>query len=112
MNTFIKFVSKYKKDIILIVSTVFITSVVYFGLAPKDTSTIASTETETSTTLSKPVNDLPNLPALYVGSKNSDKYHKSDCKWAKKIKSSNKITFKSSAIAISNGYSPCKTCID
>lgn len=49
---------------------------------------------------------------VYVGSKNSDKYHLPSCRWAENIKSSNKITFSSSAIARSKGYSPCKTCID
>ncbi len=30
----------------------------------------------------------------YVGSKNSNKYHNPDCKWAKKISGKNLITFK------------------
>jgi hypothetical protein len=95
MNTFIEFVRKYKKEIILVSSTALVTFLLCFGLAPKDTSVVSSNQAtaKTSTTLSKPNNNLPSLsnsseslpPLLvsYVGSKNSDKYHKPDCKWAK-----------------------------
>ena len=46
----------------------------------------------------------------YVGSKNSDKFHKKTCHSAKKIKSYNKITFKSKSQAKKMGYKPCKRC--
>lgn len=46
----------------------------------------------------------------YVGSKNSDKYHKKTCTFAKKIKKYNKVTFKSKSQAKRMGYKPCKKC--
>jgi len=45
-----------------------------------------------------------------VGSKNSDKYHYPSCKWAKKIKHDNLVTFSSAEKAKSAGYKPCQTC--
>lgn len=50
------------------------------------------------------------IKGKYVGSKNSDKYHKKSCPSAKKIKKYNKITFKSKKQAKKMGYKPCKRC--
>jgi len=46
----------------------------------------------------------------FVGSKNSDVYHYPWCASAKRIKSSNKVTFSSSADARAHGYRPCSKC--
>ena len=46
----------------------------------------------------------------YVGSKNSDKFHYPECKWARKIKEENQIWFNSRQEAINKGYVPCKVC--
>lgn len=46
----------------------------------------------------------------YVGSAQSDKFHYPGCRWAKKIKSGNLITFNSREEAINAGYGPCGTC--
>jgi methylphosphotriester-DNA--protein-cysteine methyltransferase len=46
----------------------------------------------------------------YVGSKNSNKYHNPDCKWAKKISPKNLVTFKTAEEALAAGYVPCKVC--
>jgi len=46
----------------------------------------------------------------YVGSKNSNKYHYPDCKWAKKISAKNLITFKTAQEALKARYVPCKVC--
>lgn len=54
--------------------------------------------------------DAKTVKGKYVGSKNSNKYHKKTCPSAKKIKSYNKITFKSKAQAKRMGYKPCKKC--
>jgi methylphosphotriester-DNA--protein-cysteine methyltransferase len=48
--------------------------------------------------------------AEYVGSKNSNKYHKTTCQWAQKIKSENRVTFKTAKDAEKAGYIPCKVC--
>lgn len=47
---------------------------------------------------------------MFVGSKNSNIYHKPSCKWAQKIVSYNLVTFKDAADAKSYGYRPCKVC--
>jgi len=43
---------------------------------------------------------------MFVGSKNSDKYHRMDCRWADQIKSENIVCFKSEEDAKSKGYVP------
>ncbi|MFB3884343.1 MAG: Ada metal-binding domain-containing protein [Thermodesulfobacteriota bacterium] len=47
----------------------------------------------------------------YVGSAVSDKYyHRPFCKWVHKIRSDNRVTFKSAKEARAAGYIPCKVC--
>lgn len=46
---------------------------------------------------------------LYVGSKNSNTYHKPDCKFAKKIKPENLICYKSESEV--KDLKPCNTCL-
>jgi Adenosine deaminase len=46
----------------------------------------------------------------YVGSINSNVYHKSTCRYVKKIKSYNRIYFKTKASAKKHHYWPCKVC--
>lgn len=48
--------------------------------------------------------------AKYVGSKNSNKYHFSNCSSAKNISPENQVWFSSVAEAKSRGYVPCGTC--
>lgn len=73
----------------------------------KEPETPAVTQPETS---------APSTPsasqsqAVYIGSVESDKYHKSTCRWAKKILEENRIYFSSKAEAAGAGYSPCGTC--
>jgi hypothetical protein len=43
----------------------------------------------------------------YVGSKNSNKYHYPDCKWARKISAKNLITFRTAQEALKARYIPC-----
>jgi hypothetical protein len=56
----------------------------------------------------------PNRPSaakvVYVGSKNSNKYHYPTCKWAKQIKPGGLITFKSVEEARHRHYFPCPAC--
>lgn len=47
---------------------------------------------------------------MFVGSKNSNKYHYCDCASAKKISSKNLVCFKSIEEAKDSGYIPCKIC--
>ncbi len=46
----------------------------------------------------------------YVGSRNSNKYHYTWCKWAQKIKPQNEVVFNSVKEAQAVGYIPCKVC--
>ncbi|GEM_PF-958990 len=46
----------------------------------------------------------------YVASSDSNRYHRPECRWAKKIASGNKIRFSSSQEAQDRGYVPCGVC--
>jgi hypothetical protein len=48
--------------------------------------------------------------AEFWGSKNSNKYHYPNCKWAQKINPQNLIKFNSPEDATKAGYIPCKVC--
>ena len=46
----------------------------------------------------------------YIGSSQSNKFHYTDCRWAKKINPGSAIYFSSREEAFSYGYVPCKVC--
>jgi len=46
----------------------------------------------------------------YVASNKAKKYHRPDCKWIKRIKPENIVTFNSAKEAHQAGYVPCKVC--
>ncbi|MFO7946674.1 MAG: thermonuclease family protein [Armatimonadota bacterium] len=46
----------------------------------------------------------------FVGSKNSDVYHRPECRWAKEIAPYNRVWFSSAAEARQRGYRPCRAC--
>jgi flagellar biosynthesis protein FlhF len=50
--------------------------------------------------------DLPR----FVANKNSDVYHSTDCKWAKKIKPANTIKFTAAQEAEVQNFLPCRSC--
>ncbi len=52
----------------------------------------------------------PALASDYVGNAKTHKFHYSDCRWAKKISSSNIVYFNSRDEAVGSGYVPCKVC--
>ncbi|MEF3691641.1 MAG: hypothetical protein V3574_01125 [Candidatus Moraniibacteriota bacterium] len=52
-----------------------------------------------------------NPECAFVGSKNSNKYHKPDCRWAKNIKPENLVCFKDEEEAKSRGYIGDKNCV-
>jgi hypothetical protein len=103
---------KHKTNLFLLIITILIAFLACVGLYTLifgnavEKKTTVSTKTTNSTSVEKTAS------VSYVGSKNSDKYHLPSCKWAAKIKKSNKITFNSESKAHAKGYSPCKTCID
>lgn len=57
-----------------------------------------------------PEKAVESTEGAYVGSVNSNKYHKPNCRWAKKIKPENEIWFASKEEAEEAGYIPCKVC--
>ena len=54
---------------------------------------------------------VPIPTGSYVGSKNSDKYHKPDCYYVTRILPENLRIFSSKSAAESAGYVPCKRCL-
>lgn len=50
------------------------------------------------------------LGVEFWGSKNSNKYHYPDCKWAQKINPDNLVKFKTPEDAVKANYVPCKVC--
>jgi hypothetical protein len=46
----------------------------------------------------------------YIASKNSKVFHKSDCRWVKRISAKNLISYSSKNEAIEAGKRPCKSC--
>jgi hypothetical protein len=48
--------------------------------------------------------------AQFLGSKNSNKFHRQECQWAKRISPSNLLKFTSAEEASRKGYQPCKVC--
>lgn len=67
-------------------------------ITSSSSSSSSSSSTSTSST------------GIYVGSKNSNKYHLPSCYWAQQINPSNEIWFTSKADAAAHGYVPCKVC--
>lgn len=57
-----------------------------------------------------PVAYTQDQEVVFVGSRNSNKYHHPSCVWAKKIKPENLVTFNGKGEAVSAGYIPCKVC--
>lgn len=56
-------------------------------------------------------NSISSSKAVYVSSKNSNKFHKPDCEWAKKIAAKNRIQYRSIEEAKAARKIPCKICM-
>ncbi|RME75924.1 MAG: hypothetical protein D6776_02200 [Planctomycetota bacterium] len=57
-----------------------------------------------------PAHVLP-APAAFVASRRSGKVHRSDCRYAKKIASDNRIPVRSLEQARARGFEPCRVCL-
>lgn len=76
-----------------------------------DTSKEAQkTQNLTSQGLSNTIGETTPQSCQFVASKNSDKYHKTACSWAKRIKEENKICFGNEQEAISKGLKQAGCC--
>ncbi len=49
-------------------------------------------------------------PTVYIGNSNSKVFHKTDCASASKLKTENRVSFKSREEAVSGGYKACGRC--
>lgn len=48
--------------------------------------------------------------AAYIGNAKTIKFHREDCRWAKKMKEENKVYFETREGAVEMGYIPCGSC--
>lgn len=76
---------------------------------PQETVT-ADTQTEVENGTVTEDTSTPQTSGTYVGSIDSDKFHKPSCRWAKEILPENEIWFDSAEDARANQYEPCGTC--
>ncbi|MCD6296657.1 MAG: LPS export ABC transporter permease LptF [Deltaproteobacteria bacterium] len=53
---------------------------------------------------------IPDDTEKYVGNVRRHKFHRPDCRWAKKISQDNTYSFKSRDDAVKQGYIPCEVC--
>lgn len=85
-----------------------------YNWASKTTKTSNYKKTNISNQKSNNYGETNNLTEKghgnYIASSNSNKFHESNCRFAKNIKNNNKLTFKSKSEAINQGYVPCKVC--
>ena len=65
---------------------------------------------EASKEQTKPNLDVEAAEYNYIGSKSSEVFHRSDCRWAQNISQENIIVYSSREEAIKAGKRPCKTC--
>ena len=127
------FWEKYERRVVLVVGFILV-AVISFGVgvlqgnkldqktlviekAPTEIA-LASTKAQQASVLgvesnkdSKTESTAPTGECLFVGSKNSNKYHKPDCRWAKNIKAENLVCFKNEEEARSKGYMGDKGCM-
>lgn len=76
------------------------------------TKNIESIEIEDRGEVVEKIEEINQEKGIFVGSRNSDKYHFPDCSWAEKIKPENQIWFKSEQDAESHGYTASKCVTD
>ncbi|HIJ52626.1 MAG TPA: hypothetical protein HPP66_05670 [Planctomycetes bacterium] len=77
---------------------------------PADVNNIAIVLPAVPDKQTKPLVKPTTAEYKYVASKNSKVFHKPDCRWVKRIKPSNLVTYSTRAKATEAGKRPCKTC--
>lgn len=68
------------------------------------------TTNNTSVEPQKTQNQVTGSSSVYIGNKNSYKFHSSECEAVGKMSEKNKVIFNSRDDAINSGYNPCKIC--
>ena len=71
----------------------------------RETDSLTATEKQTQPAAKSAVAEYK-----YVASRSSKVFHKSDCRWAKRIKPDNLVVYNSRDTAINAGKRPCKVC--
>ena len=109
LSDFKKFVKNNEPDIILTISIVLI-SLIVFGIVllinfSKDRGEIIIQNPSTSVSAKV----TANKQGMFVGSINSTKYHWPDCSFAKRISEENRIWFSSEQEAQNAGYVKCSS---
>jgi hypothetical protein len=80
------------------------------GKRPVDVSNIAVVLPDLTGKQTAPPVKPTTAEYKYVASKNSKVFHKPDCRWAKRIKPANLVTYSTRDKAIEAGKRPCKFC--
>ncbi len=88
------------------------------GMRKKETPRIVKPSLPKKVIVKRPYFERIERPRIFeykpkeflVGSKEMNKYHRPDCRWAKGIKSENKILFENSEEARKKSYVPCRVC--
>ncbi|MHC4110053.1 MAG: hypothetical protein ACYSUY_03200 [Planctomycetota bacterium] len=80
------------------------------GAKSPDVNDITAVVPVVTSKQTKPVVKPTTAKYTYVASKNSKVFHKSDCRWIQRIKSTNLVTYSTRDKAIQSGKRSCKTC--
>ncbi len=86
----------------------------YHQANPKDKDTPESRNTDNAPTdtrrRAKPKPGSSTGKYEFIGSKSSDVFHESDCRWASSISAENLVSYKARQEAVKAGKRPCKRC--
>lgn len=101
------FIIKYQEKLILAIAFILV-SIISFGMGRLSiiTENIEPIEVVNRGEVEEKTDEIIAEEHLFVGSRNSNKYHLLDCYWASKIKQENKIFFKNEQEANKMGYIP------
>ncbi len=76
----------------------------------KDTAPVTTSSNTSSTTESSASESSKEYAGKYFGNKNSKKFHRSDCRFAKNMKEENLTLFETHLDAVTAGYVECSVC--
>lgn len=80
------------------------------GPAFTGSSSSARAGTSAGSSAAKSTAAAADTESVYIGNRNTKKFHRPDCSSAKSMKSKNKVTLSSREEALAEGYTPCKRC--
>ena len=80
----------------------------YDSDTPADTDTLPADSDMPADNSILHATDVPE--GSYIGNKNSEKYHRADCKYGDMVQDNNLIVFNTLEDALNSGYKPCGAC--